>query len=208
MPLALAVSAGCGNRCERCGGADSISPWSCPTHRQPGWCRGLPECRCGWATSRGARHDERRPRRRGATPLVAAARRAAALADPDAAVLSRSGSTNSGCRPAGCSRSCEPRPKINGGSMSTCSPTVLRRMHGCCWLVVGANFGSSKLWLPERFAEVARHFQQRHGMRALVLVGPGEVELGERIAPAARRFASASRCCHSVLSGRLSLAAR
>ena len=48
-------------------------------------------------------------------------------------------------------------------------------------LVVGANFGSSKLWLPERFAAVARHFRQR-GMQPLVLVGPGEVELGERIA--------------------------
>ncbi len=51
-------------------------------------------------------------------------------------------------------------------------------------LVVGANFGASKLWLPERFAEVARHFQERRGMRALVLVGPAEVELGERIAAA------------------------
>lgn len=49
-------------------------------------------------------------------------------------------------------------------------------------LVVGANFGASKLWMPERFAAVARHFQERHGMRALVLVGPAEVELGERIA--------------------------
>lgn len=49
-------------------------------------------------------------------------------------------------------------------------------------LVVGANFGSSKLWLPERFAAVARACQERRGMRALVLVGPGEVELGERIA--------------------------
>jgi heptosyltransferase-2 len=49
-------------------------------------------------------------------------------------------------------------------------------------LVVGANFGSSKLWVPERFAAVARELQRRHGMRALVLVGPGEVELGERIA--------------------------
>lgn len=48
-------------------------------------------------------------------------------------------------------------------------------------LVVGANFGASKLWLPERFAAVARHFQERRGMRALVLVGPSEVELGERI---------------------------
>lgn len=52
-------------------------------------------------------------------------------------------------------------------------------------LVVGANFGASKLWLPERFAAVARHFQVHHGMRALVLVGPSEVELGERIAAAA-----------------------
>lgn len=49
-------------------------------------------------------------------------------------------------------------------------------------LVVGANFGASKLWLPERFAAVARHFQERRGMRALVLVGPSEVELGKRIA--------------------------
>lgn len=49
-------------------------------------------------------------------------------------------------------------------------------------LVVGANYGASKLWMPERFAAVSRHFQGRHGMRALVLVGPAEIELGERIA--------------------------
>jgi heptosyltransferase-2 len=49
-------------------------------------------------------------------------------------------------------------------------------------LVVGANFGASKLWPPERFAALARTMQQQHGMRALVLVGPAEVELGERIA--------------------------
>jgi len=49
-------------------------------------------------------------------------------------------------------------------------------------MVVGANFGSSKLWMPERFAAISRHFQERHGMRALVLVGPAEVELGEEIA--------------------------
>jgi heptosyltransferase II len=49
-------------------------------------------------------------------------------------------------------------------------------------LVVGANFGASKLWPPERFSAIARIFQERHGMRALVLVGPAEVELGERIA--------------------------
>ena len=49
-------------------------------------------------------------------------------------------------------------------------------------LTVGANYGASKLWMPERFAAVAKHFQQRHGMRALVLVGPNEIELGENIA--------------------------
>lgn len=47
--------------------------------------------------------------------------------------------------------------------------------------VVGANFGASKLWMPERFAEAARHFAQK-GYRSLVTVGPAEVELGRRIA--------------------------
>jgi len=47
--------------------------------------------------------------------------------------------------------------------------------------VVGANFGASKLWPPERFAAVARHFQQC-GYRSLITVGPAEVDLGRRIA--------------------------
>jgi heptosyltransferase-2 len=51
--------------------------------------------------------------------------------------------------------------------------------------VVGANFGSSKLWVPERFAAVAQHFHARRGMASLVLVGPSEVELGRRIGAAA-----------------------
>lgn len=51
-------------------------------------------------------------------------------------------------------------------------------------LVVGANYGASKLWLPERFAAVARHFEAR-GIRALVTVGPAEAELGRQIAAAA-----------------------
>lgn len=50
--------------------------------------------------------------------------------------------------------------------------------------VVGANFGASKLWPPDRFAAVARHFAQR-GDKALITVGPAEVELGRRIAAAA-----------------------
>lgn len=47
--------------------------------------------------------------------------------------------------------------------------------------VVGANFGASKLWMPERFAATARHFEAR-GMRSLIMVGPAEAELGRRIA--------------------------
>lgn len=48
-------------------------------------------------------------------------------------------------------------------------------------LVVGANYGASKLWLPERFAAAARRFEQE-GCRSVVAVGPAEVELGRRIA--------------------------
>lgn len=48
-------------------------------------------------------------------------------------------------------------------------------------VVVGANFGASKLWLPERFAAVARHFAGK-GLRALITVGPKEVDLGRQIA--------------------------
>ncbi len=59
-------------------------------------------------------------------------------------------------------------------------------------LVVGASYGASKLWMPERFAAISRHFQDKHGMRALVLVGPGEVALGERIAAAGDAVAMTS----------------
>lgn len=65
------------------------------------------------------------------------------------------------------------RDHLRGLGIAEVTPLLL--------LVVGANFGSSKLWLPERFAAVAAHFRQR-GMQPLVLVGPSEVELGERIA--------------------------
>jgi heptosyltransferase-2 len=50
-------------------------------------------------------------------------------------------------------------------------------------LVVGANFGASKLWPPERFAAAARHFTAR-GCTVLVTVGPAEADLGREIAAA------------------------
>ncbi len=48
-------------------------------------------------------------------------------------------------------------------------------------LVVGANFGASKLWPPERFAGLARSLAGK-GLRPLITVGPAEVELGKQIA--------------------------
>ena len=45
----------------------------------------------------------------------------------------------------------------------------------------GAAFGQSKLWLPERFADVAAHYKQA-GKVPVVLAGPAEVELAARIA--------------------------
>jgi heptosyltransferase-2 len=45
----------------------------------------------------------------------------------------------------------------------------------------GASFGASKLWLPERFAEVATHYKQK-GLTPVVLAGPAEIELAQKIA--------------------------
>jgi len=49
-------------------------------------------------------------------------------------------------------------------------------------ITVGASFGASKLWLPERFAAVGRAFRDRHGMVPVILAGPAEVELARTIA--------------------------
>lgn len=46
----------------------------------------------------------------------------------------------------------------------------------------GASFGASKLWPAERFAAVARHFAARPDTVPVLLAGPAEVELVERIA--------------------------
>lgn len=49
-------------------------------------------------------------------------------------------------------------------------------------ITVGASFGASKLWLPERFAEVGRRLRDELGMVPVVLAGPAEVELARSIA--------------------------
>lgn len=55
----------------------------------------------------------------------------------------------------------------------------------------GASFGASKLWLPERFAAVARHFAAREDTVPVLLAGPAEVELVRSIAAAAGGVAAA-----------------
>ena len=49
-------------------------------------------------------------------------------------------------------------------------------------LTPGASYGASKLWLPERFAELARRLAVRGDLDVVVLAGPAEVELAEKIA--------------------------
>jgi heptosyltransferase-2 len=50
----------------------------------------------------------------------------------------------------------------------------------------GARFGSSKCWPAENFARLAELLQQRWKCRALLLVGPGEESLANRIAQLCR----------------------
>jgi heptosyltransferase-2 len=56
-------------------------------------------------------------------------------------------------------------------------------------LNAGASYGSSKLWEPERFAAVARHFRER-GATVLLLAGPAEVEMVRGIARASGALAA------------------
>jgi heptosyltransferase-2 len=51
----------------------------------------------------------------------------------------------------------------------------------------GAAFGSAKYWPAENFAQLARDLADRRGSGVLVLCGPGERELAQRIAALAGR---------------------
>ncbi|MCU0726899.1 MAG: lipopolysaccharide heptosyltransferase II [Planctomycetes bacterium] len=50
----------------------------------------------------------------------------------------------------------------------------------------GASFGASKLWVPERFAAVADRLREAHGLKPLLIGGPGEEAILHRIAQAMR----------------------
>ncbi len=46
----------------------------------------------------------------------------------------------------------------------------------------GAKFGSTKLWLPERFADVITRLHDELGMRSIIFCGPGEEDICNGIA--------------------------
>lgn len=46
----------------------------------------------------------------------------------------------------------------------------------------GAKFGSTKLWLPERFAEVIKRLHEEQGIRSVIFCGPGERKICDAIA--------------------------
>ncbi len=52
-------------------------------------------------------------------------------------------------------------------------------------LNVGAAFGPSKHWRADRFGDVAAGLRASHGMRSVVLCGPGEETLGREVEDAA-----------------------
>jgi len=56
-------------------------------------------------------------------------------------------------------------------------------------LNAGASYGGSKLWQPDRFAAVARHFKQR-GLMPLFLSGPAEVDMVRAVAAEAGALAA------------------
>jgi heptosyltransferase-2 len=52
-------------------------------------------------------------------------------------------------------------------------------------ITAGASYGASKLWIPERFAAVARHFAERGDTVPILLSGPKEFDLVQKIAEGA-----------------------
>ncbi len=50
----------------------------------------------------------------------------------------------------------------------------------------GASFGPSKLWLPERFADVADRLVETRGARIVITCGPGEEEIARAVHAAMR----------------------
>jgi len=88
----------------------------------------------------------------------------------------------------GCEGADDQRPEVFTSPEEESEAEALLASHGrepgraLLALVPGAAYGSSKLWEPARFARVADHFAERHGMQALIISGPGETEIAGEIA--------------------------
>ncbi len=71
------------------------------------------------------------------------------------------------------------RVRLNDAGLSAAGPRVV--------LCPGARFGSSKCWMPERFAEVADRLVETHGANVVISPGPGEEPLAHAISAAMTR---------------------
>lgn len=68
------------------------------------------------------------------------------------------------------------------------------RLPGEDWVGInpGATYGTAKQWYPDRFVDVARRLSKR-GLKAVVVGGPSEAELGDRVAREAGGLSLAGR---------------
>jgi lipopolysaccharide heptosyltransferase II len=87
----------------------------------------------------------------------------------------------------GCEGADEQHPEVFTSEQEETETEAILESHG--WdrakpllaIVPGAAFGSSKLWEPKRFAQVADHFANQHNMQTLLLTGPAEADIGRAI---------------------------
>jgi lipopolysaccharide heptosyltransferase II len=99
-------------------------------------------------------------------------------------------------------RVADPTPRLRALEPEREAARALRDRSGAAGayavLAPGASFGPAKRWAPVRFAAVARHLYDRHGLRA-ILVG------GSEDFPAAHAVLEAAGACVADLVGRTDL---
>jgi lipopolysaccharide heptosyltransferase I len=87
------------------------------------------------------------------------------------------------------------RPAVEYSIAASASPQIQEYLAGIrnpfALLNVGAAW-PNKRWPPERFAALARILHERHGMRSVVLWGPGERRLADAVVAAAPDATSAA----------------
>ena len=88
----------------------------------------------------------------------------------------------------GCERASDQRPEVFTSEEEEAH--VGQLLHGrydpeehpLLAIVPGAAYGASKLWKPERFAEVSDVLAERHNVQPMILTGPNEGVIGREIA--------------------------